>query len=593
MKKIILQSTILLFVSFMFFSGCKKDKKDTPTPTDPTVTSVTLTGNVIKIDNTPMSGVTVKVGTTQTTTGADGSFFLSNVTVPSSRFVVEFSYPGYFTLVRSAIPTAGEKYDLEVGLISETDPNYAISANFASNTAGNITMISGSVIDFPANAFINSSGSAYSGTVTVKAAYLDPTMNNYPMFVFGGDLYAKDSAGTEVMIDPYAGLNVVITDGGTNNLQLDTANNVKAQVQFNIPNSLIASSPNTIELFDYNEQQGIAYANGTATKTGGKYMGQVQHFSFWNCAEYHPGKALISGYVTDASGTPIPGIPVRVGHTFTKTDIDGFYKKIVPTGINITVGIFPSYLSGVITPQIISPLTDGGSATADFTIPGLKKVTGKIVNCAGNPVQAKVLVGWYSNVASNNVHTSCFTKTDGTFTLFMENSVSTAIIHVWGNGTDTSKYIYPSTDPFDIGNVTICPPIQTGPNLITLTGGSLFPTATTFTSFTTKEGKMIFDTAGTPRHISVFTYGSDGDIFIKTNGITTGNYTIGTKSQPTLVSIYLFNPTFQDSLITGTVSITKLSGIGGLIEGTFSGTSSTGVNVSGQFSVPRTANQYN
>jgi len=592
MKYLFLKSVILLLGTSLLFTTCKKDKKEEPTPSDPTKTSITLSGSVVNINSTPMYGVTVKIGTNTTTTKNDGSFYFSNITVPSSRFVVEFSSPGYFTLVRSAVPTAGEKYDIEVGLISETDPTYAASTSFASNIAGNLTMTNGCVIDFPANGFINSSGNLYSGTVYVKAAYLDPSMDNYPMFVFGGDLYGKDSTGTEVMINPYSGLNVILTDG-TNGLQLDTANNVTAQVQFNIPATMQASAPNTIELFDFDENQGIAYANGAANKTGGKYMGQVQHFSFWNCAEYNPGKALISGYVTDANGIPVPGVPVRVGHTFAKTNIDGYYHKIVPTGVSITVGIFPTFLGNIITPQVVSPLTDGGTANIDIVVPALKKVFGRIVNCAGGPIPAKVMLSWYSNTVFHDVHMSCFTRPDGTFDLLTEPSITSANLHVWSLNTDSIYYVYPSTNPFDLGDVTICPPIQTGPNQMTLSGG-MFTTPTTLTNFnSSKVATMIFDTAGVAKHISVTAYGADGDFYIQTNGVTAGTYTIGVKSSPTLVSIYLFNPTWQDSLSTGTVKITKLGSVGGLVEGTFTGTSSTGVSVTGQFSTVRGQNQYN
>ncbi len=588
MKKIILQTTLLLLVSFMFFSGCKKDKKEEPTPTDPTKTSVTLTGNVIDINSTPLAGVTVKVGTVQTTTSSDGSFYLSNVTVSSSRFTVEFSLNGYFTLVRSAIPTAGEKYDIEVGLISETDFTYAGSASFASNTAGNLTMGNGCVIDFPANAFITSSGAPFSGTVNVKAAYLDPTMNNYPLFVFGGDLYAKDSLGTDVMINPYAGLNVVITDG-VDKLQLDTANSVNAQVQFNIPTTLITSAPNTIELFDFDENNGECYANGTANKTGGKYVGQVQHFSFWNCAEYHPGKALISGYVKDQNGTPIPGIPVRIGHTFAKTDVDGYYHKIVPTGTNILIKILSVQLSNLATPSFInvSPLTDGGTATADFTISGLKKITGRIINCAGAPIQGKVLLSWYSNLFYTNVNTSCFTKSNGIFELFIDSAYSVTM-HIWANNTDTITSFTPSySNPYNLGNITICPPIQTGPNKATVSG-------VTYNFNSSKIGFMIFDTVPAPKHISIAVYATDGSFFaIQTNGTTTGQYIVDGSPNPSVLSMNIYSTGFQEPITNATINITRLDAVGGLIEGNFSGTSATGAVVSGQFSVPRMANQYN
>ncbi len=592
MKKFILQSTLLLLVSFMFFSGCKKDKNETTTTTtNPTTTSVTLSGTVIDVNNTPLQDVTVKIGTTQATTGTDGSFFISNVTVPLSRFVVEFSKIGYFSLVRSAVPEASEQYDLEVGLISETDPIYAGSTSFASNATGTLSM-NGSVINFPANAFINSSGSSFNGTVYVKAAYLDPTMDNYSMFVFGGDLYGKDSTGTEVMLNPYTGLNVIISDGA-NKLQLDSIHNVKAQVKFNIPATLITSAPNTIELFDFNENAGMAYANGTATKTGGQYMGQVQHFSFWNCAEYHPGKALISGRVTDANGLPISGVYIRIGHTYAKTNADGYYHRKVQTGVNIVVGILPSYFGNILNnPQTLGPLADGGSATADFTITGLKKITGKTVNCSGSPIQAKVLLSWYSNITSlGNVHTSCFAKPDGTFTLFMENSVTYAQIHAWGNGTDAVTFIDTITNPYTVPNIILCPPIQTGPTTLVLLGG-LFTTSTTLNSFnSSKEGYKVIDTITGNAHSGIYVYGNDGMYNISTNGFPTAvptTYTIGTKSGTTKMYFNTYG-TIQvyDSLLTGTIKITKVSAVGGLIEGNFSGTSSTGISVSGVFSVPR------
>lgn len=595
MKKFILFFVTLAITSFAIITGCKKDKTDDITPTDPTKTTIVLSGAVIDVNQAPLSGVTVKIGSLQTVTETDGSFYFSSVTVSKDRFVVEFSKTGYFSLNRSAIPEAGVPIDMEVGLISETDFTYAGSKSFSSTISDSLEMSSGCVVSFLANSFVTSTGAAYTGMVNVKAAYLDPTMTNFPMFVFGGDLYGKDNAGNDVMLNPFTGLNVIITDPSGNKLQLDEANAIKATVRMQIPNSLLLSAPASIDLLEYNPIMGVSQSSGTANKTGGKYMGQVGHFSFWSCQVTTPGIAVISGRVTDSNGLPVPGVNVRVGHTMAKTNINGDYIKKVPTGVAMVIGIFPTYYGTVINPIPCTALSDGQTFTADFTVPAMRKVYGRLVNCAGAPIVGRVAIDWYSYTTYTNVHTSCFTQNDGVFELFMETSATSANIHAWGNGTDTIKYFYPSTDPYNYGDFVLCPPVQLGPTRLILNGGQF--SNVTLNGFNgSRMGKLIYDTAGVARHIQISAYGSDGDLYIQTNGVHTGQYTVGTKSTPTIVSMYIMSttPYFQDTLSTGTVNITKIGGENvGLIEGTITGVSSTGVNVSGQFSVPRGPNQYN
>lgn len=591
MKKILLFFIALVITSFVFITSCKKERKDDPIPTDPTKTTIVLSGNVIDVNQTPISGVIVKVAGIQVTTEYDGSFYIKSASVPIERFIVEFSKPGYFTLSRSAIPEAGVPIDMEVGLISETDYNYAGSKSFLSTSTDSLEMISGCVISFFPNSFVTETGAPYSGTVNVKAAYLDPTMTNFPMFVFGGDLYGKDNAGNDVMLNPFTGLNVIITDPSGNKLQLDEANNKKATVRMQIPNSLILAAPNLIDLLEYNPIMGVSQSSGTANKTGGKYMGQVGHFSFWSCQETTPGIAIVSGKVTDMNGLPVPGVNVRVGHRMAKTDINGDYSAKVPTGVSMVIGIFPTYYGTTINPTPCAPLSNNGTFTADFTVPALRKVYGRLVNCGGNPIIGKVSIDWYSIGTSTNVHTSCFTQADGIFELFIEYSASTANLHGWGNNTDSIYYIYPSSDPFNVGDIRLCPPVQAGPTQFTLTGGQ-FTAAQIFSGFS-GSGYLRLDSTGTPKHVIVQAYGSNGDIWLEINGTSTGTYAVGAKSV-TLVSMYLMyvNPLFQDTLQTGSVRITKLEPVSGLIEGTFSGITGTGVSLTnGVFSVIRNPNQ--
>ncbi len=587
MKKILLFFIALTITSFVLITSCKKERKDDPIPSDPTKTAIVLSGNVIDVNQSPMSGVTVKVGGIQVITEFDGSFYFKSVTVPKERFIVEFSKTGYFSLSRSAVPTIGVPVDMEVGLISETDFNYAGSKSFSSTTTDSLEMISGCVVSFLPNSFVTEAGAPYSGTVNVKAAYLDPTMTNFPMFIFGGDLYGKDNAGNDVMLNPFTGLNVIITDPSGNKLQLDEANTKKATVKMQIPNTLLAAAPISIDLLEYNPIMGVSQSSGTANKTGGKYMGQVGHFSFWSCQEASSGIATITGRVTNSDTLPVPGVNVRVGHTMAKTDINGYYSAKVPTGVSMIIGIFPTYYGTFISPNTCAALSNNGTYTADFIVPALKKVYGRLVNCSGAPVSGKVSIDWYSFTAYTNVHASCFTQTDGTFELFIESSASTANLHAWGNNTDSIYYIYPSTSPYNVFDISLCPPIATGINQLTLTGAP-FTNPYTVNTFDTKNGYKV--TSANHTYIDIF--GPMGSIYIGINGTSVGTYAIGAKSV-TNMSLYFSNPiTFNDTLQSGSIIITKYSQVGGLIEGTYTGTTGTGVQITnGKFSVIRTADQ--
>lgn len=586
--------TSLILVSAFIFNGCKKDKDETPEPVDPNTVSITVSGVVYDISLNPMSNVTVTLGAKTATTDFNGLFYFSSTSVPKERFTITFSKPGYFTLSRSAEPVSGVPLDIQVGLISETDFNYAGTASFSSTSPYNFTMTNGCSISFPADAFVTSSGGTFSGNVNVRAAYLDPTMQNYSMFVFGGDLHGKDSLGIPVMLNPFSGLNVVITDDTDNKLQLDAANSKKADVTMQIPNPLISSAPASIDLLEYDANSGLCMASGSASKTGDKYMGQVGHFSFWSCQKIFTGKATISGTVTNASGEPVAGVKIHVGTSsansavFAVTDKDGNYFVKFPSGLAGVVSILPHYFGTFITPQTFAALPDDGTFTADFQLPDLRKVTGRLVNCTGSPVSGRVVLSWYSSTMGTTVNTSCFTGSDGTFNFNVETAASSANLNAWGNNTDTSKFVSFFGNPQDLGDITLCPPLQLGPTQVTFTGGQ-FTTATTFSSFNTdKYGRLLRDSVGTAKHIEVSAYGTDGSIYVYVNGITTGTFNVGTKSGFTTASFYIYsNPYFSEELVSGQVKITKFGIIGGLIEGNYSGQTTSGVNVSGVFSVQR------
>lgn len=82
------------------------------------------------------------------------------------------------------------------------------------------------------------------------------------------------------------------------------------KVSFEIP-ALSESKPTVIELWHFDDTKGIWVEEGYATLNGGKYVGQVSHFSFWNCDA--PFSLInVCGKVLDQNGNPMAYAKVKV-----------------------------------------------------------------------------------------------------------------------------------------------------------------------------------------------------------------------------------------------------------------------------------------
>ncbi len=250
------------------------------------------------------------------------------------------------------------------------------------------------------------------------------------MFCFGGDIYAKSSDNQEVYLDPFVGLNIIITDNAGNKLQLDSIHQKTATVKMKIPDPLIADAPSNITMWEYASAQGIKREKGDATKVGDKYMGTVAHFSFWSFEQKHTGKAEIYGYIkkySNGDSIGIAGIKVKVGKQIVITDNDGLYKAFVPDNIsNIAIVPLISNASptGNINPIVIqTPLQDSQSKRVDFDLTGLIYIVkGTVKNYNGTNVpNAMVSANWVSSVFQKVI---TFTNNYGMFVLPVEQGVN-------------------------------------------------------------------------------------------------------------------------------------------------------------------------
>jgi len=499
--------------------------------------------------------------------------------------MVSFEKSGYFTLYRSGVPQAGKPINLSIGMISESSSTYAAQKTFSSTQMDSVELPNGSVVVFPANAFITETGSAYSGYVTVKACYIDPTWDNYGMYVFGGDLYGKDLNNSDVMLNPFMGLDVVLQDQSGNKLQLDTVNNVKATVKMQIPPSLVADAPSTIETWEYATAQGVKREKGDASKAGDKYMGQVAHFSYWSCERPHTGKATVWGYVkkvVNGDSLGISGVKVRVGRQVVVTDQDGKYEAKVPDNLNNIV-VVPVFGSIAFNPQTISPaLQNNESKRIDFVFTPANAVLlrGLVKSASGAPIaNALVSAEWYTT-SSQKVVT--FTNSLGRFSLPVDASASYVTLTAKTSTQSATKYI---NYPTDTTNADITMPAIPGNNKLIVNGTNIF--------------NLTGNPTGTNDYVSGYFMSTYMDIYVHIDG--SGMFTImsnGLQTTPVVNQTYNIPADFKvqygtqqltnpDTLLSGTIKFTKFNATPGqLVEGVVSGTGSLGNSVSINFSVP-------
>ena len=148
------------------------------------------------------------------------------------------------------------------------------------STGGVVTLENGSQLTLPADGVANRDGSPYSGAVHVKMNSIDPASldlfeqmpGNLSGFGLEGELAAMASYGM-LMVE-------LESENGT---LLQMAEGKEAELQFAVPDKLLADAPSQIPLWYFDEEEGYWYEEGSAVLQFDKYIGKVSHFSTWNC----------------------------------------------------------------------------------------------------------------------------------------------------------------------------------------------------------------------------------------------------------------------------------------------------------------------
>jgi hypothetical protein len=238
--------------------------------------SSAVSGFVTDENDMAVANAVVTIGNSNTLSDKYGFFEIKNVSVVKDAAVVTVDYPGYFKAIKTYMAAAGKAAFFRIKLISKVS-----AGNIDASTGGQVTLLNGLVIQLPANAVVNAAtGNAYSGQVNVAAHWINPSTPDLNL-TMPGDLRGTDTAGAIKLLTTYGMAAVELTGAGGELLQVAQAKKLPSQFRC----QLVFQQAHLLRfpLWYFDEKTGLWKEQGEAVKSGNSYIGDVSHFSYWNC----------------------------------------------------------------------------------------------------------------------------------------------------------------------------------------------------------------------------------------------------------------------------------------------------------------------
>jgi photosystem II stability/assembly factor-like uncharacterized protein len=296
---------LLLIVAMIALVSCEKtnDTGDRSGPIDidrPIAGEATIIGIVTDTNGDPMAGVNVSCGNATGVTNAKGRFQLDDAP-EGNGMPVNFMLDGYMTTQKKV----DSKKDSERLVFATMTPEGKVTMIDAAT--GGTADHAGMTVEFPANAFVNSDGSAFTGEAEVSVTFVPITTGEFTN-VFPGDFSGIREDGSEAFVESFGFSDINITAG---NEELELAPGVLATLTYPVSDAQKADAPATIPLWYYDFDRAEWIEEGAATLNGDIYTGQVSHFTPWN-VDKPIEVADLRGRVVDGEGNPLENAYVRV-----------------------------------------------------------------------------------------------------------------------------------------------------------------------------------------------------------------------------------------------------------------------------------------
>jgi hypothetical protein len=393
------KNILVVFLSSLLIIGCHKDfdsgEDITQTQFMPEIKSQvegSVLGYVYDETGQPVSDARVEIYGAQTTTDNFGVFLFSKRLLDQHGTYIRVSKAGYITASDKVYPLKDLLYSRVRMFLIRNDNS------FESTSGGDIKMEQGGSLIFPANGIITGSGSVYEGKVYVTSRYLSP---DSPTIAdeMPGDLLGGTTAGISSVLGTAGMFFAELRDEAGRELQIKPGSKVK----FSIP-ATSKNRPATIPLWYFDENRGYWIEEGQAVLSGDDYIGEVGHFSFWNCDAPFP-LVEICGSVKYSDGNVPLNIHIKaeadgLGTAYGYPDINGNFSGKFPKNKKITLYI-TNYNCNVPEKIVeIGPFTSKTILDPIILDNEIYKLSG-LVTCNNIPVKNALVVVKYDGRTSH------------------------------------------------------------------------------------------------------------------------------------------------------------------------------------------------
>lgn len=451
MKKLLYLCTLIIL-----FAACREDSDNiistTPEIEPPKiVVNSSVLGTVVDFQGNPIDGATVDFRNLSTTTDENGVFSFKNVDLYQDGTYISVSKSGYFDGSRRFYAQLNKTSHIKIELIERQ-----VIGNVSSTNGGEVSLNNASVL-LPANGFvIDGTNTDYNGNVNVAMAWLNPTLQS-TFDQMPGDLVGVNTSNDLMALESYGMIAVeLLSDNGQ---LLNIKEGHEATITLDVPSSLEGSAPASIPLWFFDEENGLWIEEGEATLTNGEYVGNVSHFTFWNC-DYPYDLITLSGAVT-VDGMPINNLPIEVeilatGTTRTTfTNSSGEFTGLVPANEELKIRAY-DFCEEVVWSQTIGPYAgDFTLNTQNVTLTSeLLTISGTVTNCEDLPIESSYVIVDFEDGTSTTISTDANNEFNGAF----QNCQVEATVF----GVDATNFLVSSgvtaafTGDTDLGELEAC-----------------------------------------------------------------------------------------------------------------------------------------
>lgn len=343
-------------------------------------------GRIVNDDGFRINNATVVIGDQTVQTDANGVFSIQDAAVFEDFALVKVTKDAYINGSRAVVPRVNGVNSVEITLLRKNIVETVNSGQSSQVTYENSTVFFPGEFEYP-------DGTPYNGQVDVSVHYLKPnlpeTFNSMP-----GMLLGEDANGNARSMETYGMLAINLFDQAGE--ELDISENFPATLEFPVDADQAAIAPTEIPLWYFDEEMGYWKEEGSAQRQGNKYVGEVSHFTWWNCdlpLDYVTLCLNLTANEQALSGNYIELIRNETGQTifYGTLDLNGSECGLIPANESIKLNIYGNSIEcqdEIIFQETVGPYST--DTTIDLVIPpdnvDTTLITGTILNCDNTPL---------------------------------------------------------------------------------------------------------------------------------------------------------------------------------------------------------------